>query len=366
MRIRSLRLLAITWLLSLLCVPGGIWAGSEFDVSPGSMQAGAFRARLVWVPDGEHFLISYSGSIWRFDKSGQYPAELVLEIPELSDNMVLAINSTGTLLAAGAFSYSEVMLWDYPSLELVGRIAVDSKYVSSLQFSPDDSLLAIAGSNRSPDGFSFTDFRIEVWNVVQMSQEVILQDGFIPVKPNMAFLDGNRQLFVTGSSFQADYDIYYVQLWDLETLTQSEPLPQRRTIMTAPIIQGDFLVVPLLTDHQNFGLIQVWELQTELVVHEFADPSGFVSNPHAFVKTLAMSHDETLLATGNGVGQLRVWNVETETELVEFERQADYFDQLAFSPDGSLLVSTSLDGTVRVWDIGALEEVAVLTLSDGM
>lgn len=359
-------LLTMIWLLSILCAPNRVWASSKYNRPPGSLQTGVFEASLIWVPDGEHFLIGYAGSIWRLDKSGQHPAELILEVPKLSDNMVLTINSAGTRLVAGAYLYSEVMVWDYPSLELVGSIGVESEYVTSLQFSPDDSLLAIAGSNRSPDGFAFMDSRIEVWNVMQMSQEVILQDDSIPIQPNIAFLDSNRQLFVTGRTWQVDYDIYFVQLWDLETLTHNESFPQRRTIMTTPIIQGDFLVVPLLTDHQNFGLIQVWELQTGQVVHEFADPSEYVSNPHAFIKTLALSHDETLLATGDGVGRLSVWDVETETELVVFGGHTDYFDQLAFSPDDSVLVSTSLDGTVRIWDIDALQEVVVFELPHKM
>ena len=34
---------------------------------------------------------------------------------------------------------------------------------------------------------------------------------------------------------------------------------------------------------------------------------------------------------------------------------SDYINSVAFSPDGTKIVSGSADGTIKVWDFGALE-----------
>lgn len=71
------------------------------------------------------------------------------------------------------------------------------------------------------------------------------------------------------------------------------------------------------------------------------------------IKSLAFSHDGKTIA-GGGDGFIYFWNVEDGelTHTVE-EDQYGVVSSLDFSPDDSMLVSGSADGTVRIWEAGS-------------
>jgi hypothetical protein len=78
------------------------------------------------------------------------------------------------------------------------------------------------------------------------------------------------------------------------------------------------------------------------------------------VQVLAYSPDGKYLATslrvapkvrgGHFGGAVKVWDLGTAQELAKFEGHAEEIRQLAFSPDGQLLASSS-DGELRLWDL---------------
>jgi WD40 repeat protein len=70
------------------------------------------------------------------------------------------------------------------------------------------------------------------------------------------------------------------------------------------------------------------------------------------VLALAFSHDGKLLATGGGnqkEAELKLWDVKTRREIRSLKGHKDLLTSVAFSPDDSMLVTGSRDGTVRLW-----------------
>ncbi|KAG7483654.1 hypothetical protein MATL_G00040720 [Megalops atlanticus] len=62
--------------------------------------------------------------------------------------------------------------------------------------------------------------------------------------------------------------------------------------------------------------------------------------------------DQLLLATGLNNGRIKIWDVYTGKLLLNLLDHTDIVRDLAFAPDGSLmLVSASRDRTLRVWDL---------------
>jgi WD40 repeat protein len=49
-------------------------------------------------------------------------------------------------------------------------------------------------------------------------------------------------------------------------------------------------------------------------------------------------------------GVLRVWDSRNGHEILTLTGHADRVYSATFTPDGSQVVSTSADGTIRIWD----------------
>jgi WD40 repeat protein len=58
-----------------------------------------------------------------------------------------------------------------------------------------------------------------------------------------------------------------------------------------------------------------------------------------------------VLVSNSRQGKVRVWDVETQQELVSLETARGYACSAAFSPDGRLLVVGGGDGTVWLWGV---------------
>jgi WD40 repeat protein len=69
------------------------------------------------------------------------------------------------------------------------------------------------------------------------------------------------------------------------------------------------------------------------------------------VQALAFSPDGSLLVSGDSAGSVQVWEVATGERLADLRGHTLAVTGIAFSPDGTAFATSSRDGTVRVWGI---------------
>jgi WD40 repeat protein len=77
-----------------------------------------------------------------------------------------------------------------------------------------------------------------------------------------------------------------------------------------------------------------------------------VDEDYGLANALAFSPDDSLLATGGGIGVVRFWDAQTgERRGRSITANAGWLNSLDFDPTGRLLVTGGTDGTTRLIDV---------------
>lgn len=69
------------------------------------------------------------------------------------------------------------------------------------------------------------------------------------------------------------------------------------------------------------------------------------------VQSVAFSRDGKLLASGSVEGVINLWDVASGAQLRSLEGHSSLVTSVAFSPDGRVLVSGSYDKSIKLWDV---------------
>jgi WD40 repeat protein len=85
-------------------------------------------------------------------------------------------------------------------------------------------------------------------------------------------------------------------------------------------------------------------------------------------KVVSFDTTRQLLAIGLHNGQIRLWDLEKQSETATMSHGSAGILGASFSPDGKLLATTSKDGTIKLWsvdDLSKMKELRVLKGCEG-
>jgi len=99
--------------------------------------------------------------------------------------------------------------------------------------------------------------------------------------------------------------------------------------------------------HHDWTKMMLWDITTGNIVTTF---SHSLSNPIRMVNTVCFSPDGSRVISGSIDGKMRLWDAVTGKCLHNFEGHTNSVDSVCFSPDGKKAVSGSLD-RIKLWDI---------------
>ena len=126
-----------------------------------------------------------------------------------------------------------------------------------------------------------------------------------------------------------------LRLWDIGTQREicklTQPSMVRDTRFTA---DGKRLLV-------SAGLTQLWEI---------ASGKRLWTKGNS-VETLAISHDNKLVAGGSHYGEVIIWELDTGKEITRYNGHEGRITAVAFTADNRRVVSAGTMGTVRVWQL---------------
>ncbi len=252
-------------------------------------------------------------------------------LPHLEQVIGAAASPDGRWLATATMKEAEgqpVLLWDLATHKIAATLTTNF-WLSpgSITFSPDSRWLAFA-----------THFGgLRLWDVTARREVVHLPASY-GWRVGVAFSPDSRTLAYNENDGGA------IVLWDIASRSVSGRLTGHQSAVTALAFSPDGQTLASGSDDKT---ARFWDLAERRERFQFTNHSGGFTS-------LAFSPDGGTVAMSGegGAGRIiRLADVATGKLKTELRGHLSDVSGLAFTPDGQALLSASLDGTLRVWDV---------------
>jgi WD40 repeat protein len=283
---------------------------------------------LAFAPDGRSIAISGMGKAAAVYDTQPWKARYVFRNPAMV--VALAYSPDGQTLATGDYD-GYLTLRDASNGRELKRLRAHSATIHSLAYHPHGQRIASA----SFDGIDKAVGEVRLWDVTDGREMLELPgERWVAFSP-----DGGRLAAPVRGGLLDTSSAHTVRVWDgshspLEATLRSKGKPIF-AVTTDPTGQ-------VIASAGSGNEITLWERTTHKQLQKFAD----VGN----VFDLDFSPDGTRIAFAPEDSTARIRNRDSGGEL-RFEGHTDRVTRTRFDATGTRLITTSMDGTARVWDV---------------
>ena len=316
----------------------------------------------------------------------------------------IAFSSDGTLVS-GSDDFT-VKLWDVSTQTNIATLEEHWDEVKSVVFSPDGKILASGADNGtlklwnvatretiatyryvtvnsiafSPDGSTFavaTNNHVKLWDVATGKKVATVEEyggisGSVAFSPNgttlaiekgdtvklweiatqnISILSHTRRIksvaFSPNGAILASGSEGVVELWDVSTRTNIASLEGRLGTIHSVVFSPDGTTIAGAGSN-----VHLWDVSTRTYI-------GHIKGLGT-IRSVGFSPDGTTVAFGFPDGTVKLWDVETQTNIATLEGHTGWTHAVAFSPDGATIASGSNDRTVKLWDVSTRTNIATL------
>lgn len=108
-----------------------------------------------------------------------------------------------------------------------------------------------------------------------------------------------------------------------------------------------------LAGGSDSGSVYIWDMH-----NEFEESSVYVKQG-ASVSAVRFSNDGRILAFGDEDGDIVLWDVVESKSIKTLTSHSAQITEIDFNKDNSLMVSSSLDGSAKIWAMGYLNDLPI-------
>jgi len=312
-----------------------LW-GTELAERPVTLRGHTAELRaMALTTNGAIFSLSEDGAINKWSARSAYQGEWLSQMEQrLVPVGLSADGQVAVTLAEGALKF-----WDVSQREFteIHSRRWETNQFKELQVDPDRAQEAISVS---PDLKWLVIIRLhqpaQLWNVGERTLRALPSIGGWRV---FAVFSPDSQVLAAPISTNT------VGLWNPTTGRQLAsipwPVPSEATVSFAAV--ADMLAIGGRTN------VLLWDLRTQRRVGQFAIQGD---------RSIALSPDAKLLATGSQDQKVRLYDCQTGQELsAPLLGHLSGVERVSFSPDGRTLVSASRQW-VKLWNLATRREVA--------
>ncbi|MGE0479473.1 MAG: protein kinase [Phycisphaerae bacterium] len=196
-----------------------------------------------------------------------------------------------------------------------------------------DATAAVAFSPHTGELVSFGyDRVVRIWDLERETARLTLATG--SMAHTVAFSPRDSRIAVA-TRFP------FIQVWDLAAPGEPLRLPAHRGNAWATLVAWS-PTGETIASTTNEPIVQVYDV---------ADPGEPVQRIRTDGGASALAFlDGTRLAVGNDRGDVEVWDARTARRVAVWPGHTDRVEAMTLAPDGTRLISRSIDASIRIWD----------------
>jgi WD40 repeat protein/serine/threonine protein kinase len=274
--------------------------------------------RATYSHDGKLLAVASPIGIYAYDTNSYRVVRLFSSSYKISS---IAFSPDDSILVSGSDD-AKTRFWRVSDGALLRELDDGAGYVRSIAFSPDGVILATGSDDKVA----------RLWRI---------QDGALlrELRGHTAFINSvdfspNGKIIVTGSEDGT------ARLWSAVDGVVLRVLRGHTSGVRAAAFSPDGQLVA--TSGGNDYTARIWRVSDGTTLHVLNESRGTVN-------TVAFSPEGSTLATGDAGSVAHLWRVSDGMLLRNLTGHTDSISSAAFSPDGTALVTAAGDSTVRIW-----------------